>query len=42
MDEIEIQVFEEYNDYHEKLGIMTFRQWVFSTFQLLRFQLSTF
>lgn len=35
MDEIEIQVFEEYNDYHEKLGIMTFRQWVFSALMLI-------
>ena len=35
MDEIEIQVFEEYNDYHEKIGIMTLRQWLFSALMLI-------
>lgn len=29
MDEIEIQIFDEINDYKEKIGIMTFRQWLF-------------
>ena len=35
MDEIEIQVFEEYNDYREKIGIMTLRQWLFSALMLI-------
>lgn len=30
MDEIEIQIFDEINDYKEKIGIMTFRQWLFA------------
>lgn len=30
MEEIEIPLYEEIGDYKEKIGIMTFRQWVFS------------
>lgn len=30
MEEIEVQIFDEINDYKEKIGIMTFRQWIFA------------
>lgn len=35
MEDIEIQIFEEINDYKEKIGIMTFRQWIFAALLLL-------
>lgn len=35
MDQIEIQVFDEIYDYKEKIGIMTFRQWLFSALAVL-------
>lgn len=30
MEELEIQIFDEITDYKEKLGIFTFRQWIFA------------
>lgn len=30
MEDIEIQVFDEFTDYKEKLGALTLRQWIFS------------
>lgn len=35
MEDIEIQIFDEINDYKEKIGIMTFRQWIFAALIVL-------
>ena len=29
MEDIEIQIFDEFTDYKEKLGALTLRQWIF-------------
>lgn len=35
MEAIEVQIFDEINDYTEKIGIMTFRQWIFAALIVL-------